>query len=193
MKIPETPDFSLIDVLPVLRVWNDETKHMVNRMLLAGMLGGGIAGFSIALYYGWQRPWFYSVYWALSLEAYMLVLAIRVCERKQRTQVSFWARPWVKIVYWILFLLTARVAIFILKELTSEDSLIVLLKSTDLPNGVIYSNLFNALCIGVIFAFPSKVLSVALLSFLQKIGIQLTPPFSTIANLTAGIKERNYD
>lgn len=180
MKIPEKIEFKVTDLLPLFGIWNDQNRGLIHGALFLGLVYGAFVGFVTGLV-GWGRPLYYAWYFGISTEAYVLMLAIKIVEKRHHQKVNVWLLPWLKILYWIFFFLLAEGAILLLELINSGTPWLTVLESIKTPNGIAYANTANAIPIGIVAAFPSKI-GLQILSGLLK--IRLLFPFSEFAEMT---------
>lgn len=180
MKIPEKIEFRLLDLLPIFKVWNAKNKNLLQSALALGFICGIVVGYAAGVI-SWGQPLYYAWYFGISVEAYALMLAIKVVEKRHYGETSFWLMPWVKLSYWFFFFLLVDGAILLLEKANPGASWLAILQSSKLPNGIAYSNTLNAVLIGIIAAFPSKIILQVLSNWLT---FELPFPFSELAENT---------
>jgi len=156
MKLPERIDFRFTDLLPLFGIWNEQNRDFINRVLAFGLMIGAFVG-GLAGIAAWGRPLYYAFYFGISVEAFMLISAIKVTQKRHHQQTNVWLLPWLKFFYWLLFFLLAEGSIWVLEKINPGNSWFATIKSTSDPNGIAYSNTLNAILIGFIVAFPSKI------------------------------------
>lgn len=180
MKIPEKIVFKVTDLLPLFGVWNDQNRGLIHGALFLGLICGALVGFVTGLT-SWGQPFYYAWYFGISTEAYALMLAIKIVEKRHHQEVNVWLLSWLKILYWTFFFLLAEGAILLLELINSGTPWLTVLESTKIPNGIAYANTLNAILIGIIAAFPSKIVLQILSGLLR---IRLLFPFSEFAEIT---------
>lgn len=114
MKIPETIDFKASDLIPLFGIRSGENRFLLNRLMMTGMIIGGITGF-IAGATGWGRPFYYAFFFALSVETYTLMLALKVVQKRHGETVNVWLLPWHRFMYWFFFFGVAEGALLLLE------------------------------------------------------------------------------
>lgn len=175
MKIPETIDFKASDLIPLFGIRSEENRFLLNRLMMTGMIIGGITGF-IAGATGWGRPFYYAFFYALSVETYTLMLALKVVQKRHGETVNVWLLPWHRFIYWLFFFGVAEGALLLLEFINDGYTWWEILTSTSSPDGVAYNNVLSGMIIGVMVAFPSKIILGAASRF-----IKLPFPFSELA------------
>jgi tetratricopeptide (TPR) repeat protein len=175
MKVPETIDFKASDLIPLFGIRSEENRFLLNRLMMTGMMIGGITGF-IAGATGWGRPFYYAFFYALSVETYTLMLALKVVRKRHGETVNVWLLPWHRSMYWLFFFGVAEGALLLLEFINDGYTWWEILTSTSLPDGVAYNNVLSGMLIGVMVAFPSKIILGAVSRF-----IKLPFPFSELA------------
>ncbi len=183
MKIPEKIEFKVTDLVPLFGIWNDQNRSLIHAALFLGLVCGAFVGFVMGLN-GWGRPLYYAWYFGISGEAYALVSAIKVVEKRHQQEMNFWLLPWLKFSYWLFFFLLAEGAILLLETINSGISWIAVMQSSKTPNGIAYANTLNAILIGTLTAFPSKIILRILSGWFK---IKLPFPFSEFAEVTLDI------
>jgi tetratricopeptide (TPR) repeat protein len=106
----------------------------------------------------------------------MLVAAIKIVQQRHHQEMNVWLLPWLKIFYWLAFFLLSEAAILFLEAINPGNSWFDILQSTSQPEGVAYANTLNAILLGIIVAFPTKIFLLLLARF-----IVIPKPFSTFA------------
>lgn len=157
MKLPERIDFKFTDLFPLFGIWNERNKSLVNRQLAFGLMVGAFVGGLVGIA-TWGRPLYYAFYFGISVEAFMLISAVKLIQKRHYQQMSVWLLPWLKFSYWILFFLLAEGSTKALEVINPGSPWFATIKSTSDPNGIAYSNTLNAILIGFIVAFPSKII-----------------------------------
>jgi tetratricopeptide (TPR) repeat protein len=175
MKIPETIEFKPSDLIPLFGIRSAENRFLFTRLMMTGMLIGGITGF-IAGATGWGRPLYYAFFYALSVETYTLMLAIKVVQKRHGETVNVWLLPWHRFMYWLFFFGVAEGALLLLVFVNDGYTWWEIVTSTSAPDGVAYSNVLSGMLIGVIAAFPSKIILGAASRF-----VKLPFPLSELA------------
>jgi tetratricopeptide (TPR) repeat protein len=175
MKLPAESTLKASDLIPMFGIWNKENRSTVNRLMWTGMIIGGLTGL-LAGVRGWGRPLHFAFYGALSVETYTLMLALKLVQKRHHQSVDYWALPWHRLAYWVFFFLLAEGATLLLEVLNPGYTWFAVLQSMNSPDGVAFTNPLNVMLIGLIVAFPSKII----LGF-TSLFIQLPPPASELA------------
>jgi len=176
-KIPQKVEFKPLELLPLFTVWNEQNKRLTRNLLAWGFVFGTLIGYVIGVN-AWGQPYFYAWYFGLWVETYTFVSAIKIIERHHYKEANIWTLCWLKITYWFFFSLLVEGSILLLERINSGVPWLTILLSYTLPNGVVYSNTLNAILIGIICAFPSKII---LQSFSNFFKWKLPFPFSELA------------
>jgi hypothetical protein len=175
MKIPETIEFKPSDLIPLFGIRSAENRFLFTRLMMTGMLIGGITGFIVGAT-RWGRPLYYAFFYALSVETYTLMLAVKVVQKRHGETVNVWLLPWHRFMYWLFFFGVAEGALLLLEFINDGYTWWEVLTSTSAPDGVAYSNVLSGMLIGVMAAFPSKIVLGAASRF-----IKLPFPLSELA------------